>query len=633
MGAEWSNWCADTSGDLASTIVSEAYDTYTERATETYSLAVGYLANLATISLEASEFNVSFNYANPQATYTRPTKPDLDDDDLAFHDPGSNLPDAPSFGGAAVAIPAAPEWDDVSAPTLLFGKRPNAPVLAEPKAPADSAELVIPVSPDYDYPTPPTYESLNLPASPSLNLPMWAQARPDLAEPDFAENWTFNAEAYTSTFVGYLTDTLVPMIREPNGLPLALERLLFERARSRIEVEANRAVDQAHNDLGNRGFDIPQGVLFDQTRSIRQGAQNSIAEASRDVTIAKLQADLEQQRFAITQASALEGTLIQLYSVRQQYALEAAKYQRDSALAVLNYRVQVLGFRLQQYQVDAQVYASLIQAELAKLEVYKAELDGQRLIGEINQQLLQRYLGGLQAVQTMAGIYKTDVDAVRVQADIQMQAIEKYKAKVDAYSARWQAYGSEVQGYSAANQAEVSKVDAYRTLVDATAKRVDAWSTAANVEVRKAELDVNVYDTQVKAWTTNLQKLTALLDVERARLSAVGQSWDAQARVYTASADVESAASAAADRSFQLGLASEQARVDTQLKVADMKIKDAEFLAQQMVEIQKAIAQISSQLAASTMSAVNYGASVSSSKGKSMSCSTNFSFSGETADA
>lgn len=626
-------WCPDLSGDTAATLVGSAHDTFMQRSTQTFSLALQYLQDLGTVSLEPTNFSVSYNYANPQATYTRPAKPDLDNGDLAFHGPDGSLPDAPSFSGGAIAIPNAPSWDDITAPLLLFGNRPNTPTVPVPTEPANSQELTIPVRPDYELPPLPTFQSLNLPDVPVINLPAWAAERPDLAEPSIVENWTFDYEAYTGTLVETLVETLKPMIREPNGLPLALERALFERNRSRIEVEANRAVDQAYNDLGNRGFDIPQGVVFDQARSIRQGAQNSIAEASRDITIEKLKADLEQQRFAITQGAALEATLIQLYSTQQQYALEAARFGRDTALAVFDARIKIMQFRLQAYQTDAQVYRDLIQAELAKVEVYKAELDGQRLIGEINAQLLQRYQGQLQAVQIMADLYKTDVDTVRVQADIQMQAIEKYKARIDAYTARWGAFSSEVQAYASANQVEVTKADVYRSMVDANAKRVDAWSTAANVEVRKRELDISVFSAELDGWKTYTQRLQAMLDVERARLAAVGQSWDAQARMYAASASVEESASAAADRSFNLGLESERARVDTQLKVADMKIKDSEFLAQQMVEIQKAIAQIASQLAASTMSAVNYGASVSSSRSKGNSCSSNFSFSGEIAGA
>ena len=73
--------------------------------------------------------------------------------------------------------------------------------------------------------------------------------------------------------------------------------------------------------------------------------------------------------------------------------------------------------------------------------------------------------------------------------------------------------------------------------------------------------------------------------------------------------------------------------MDTELKNAEMMIGQARFLLAQAIEIQKAKSQISSQLAASTMSAVSYGASVSSGMSSSRSCSTNFSFSGEIMDA
>ncbi|MFT3756263.1 MAG: hypothetical protein QM769_10030 [Pseudoxanthomonas sp.] len=126
--------------------------------------------------------------------------------------------------------------------------------------------------------------------------------------------------------------------------------------------------------------------------------------------------------------------------------------------------------------------------------------------------------------------------------------------------------------------------------------------------------------------------MQALLQAEQTRLGAVANSVGAQTQLFSAEAQVEVIAFAANDRSFELDLSRERARVDTQLKQADMNINQLQFLLSQMVEVAKAKAQIASQLAASTMSAVNYGASVSSSS-NSQSCSTNFSFSGETGDA
>lgn len=110
-------------------------------------------------------------------------------------------------------------------------------------------------------------------------------------------------------------------------------------------------------------------------------------------------------------------------------------------------------------------------------------------------------------------------------------------------------------------------------------------------------------------------------------------SADAQARMYAADAQVETAASAAADRTFELGLRKDEADLNAQLKRADMLIEQARFIQSQLTEIKKSKAQISSQLAASTMSAVNYSAGVSSSVSKGQSCSTSFNFNGDVGDA
>lgn len=211
--------------------------------------------------------------------------------------------------------------------------------------------------------------------------------------------------------------------------------------------------------------------------------------------------------------------------------------------------------------------------------------------------------------------------------------IDKYRAQVDAYEARWRAHVAEWQGYTASVEGEGKRADLYRTLVDANAKRVDAWAASNNMQFEAERLRMAQHGVDLDVWRAGITRWDATLSGERARLAAVGQAFDAKARIYSADAGVEQAASAAADRSFELGLARERADVDVQLQQAQMRIQQMLGLLAQSAEIQRAKAQISSQLAASTMSAVNYGASVSSGRSKSNSCSQNYSFQGEIADA
>lgn len=624
-------WCPIVMGS-ADTLVGLAHDKFMDLGVQTYKLAVQNLDGLNDINLAPYEFNVSFDYADPQATFQRPEKPTIDMSQLAFRDPGVSIGEAPTFNPTHVSIEAPPEMD-AEVPTLNFGPRPGSPTIPLPLEPADPAAIVMPVAPDYELPPVPTLQQLNLPDVPEIQLPEATFERPVWVDPPFQQDWHFTPEPYTKVLVDDIVNTLRPMIVGSDALPAYIEQALWERGRSRIELETERAVDSAFADFAARGFSEPQGQLSARVLELRQTGQNATAEVTRDVLIRKFELAYEQQRFAITQGAALEGSLISLHFEEQRYLLEAARFQFESALAVVNYQIQVFNTKMMGYQTDAQVFRDRIQAALTRVELYRAQLEGVKALGELNVQQVNLYEAQLQAVRSMAEFYRTQVETVKVQADINMQGIEKYKAQLQAYEQRWRAYVAEWQGYGAGVDAESKRVDIYKALVEANAKRVDAWAASSNMKVEMARLEQQSYAVSVSAWRTRLERLQAMLNAEVARLQATATSVRAQADLFQAEAQVETAASAAADRSFELGLRREQADVETQLKSAQMQIQQVEFLLSQIIEIQRAKAQISSQLAASTMSAVSYGASVSSSVGNSRSCSTNFSFTGEVIDA
>lgn len=625
-------WCPPYTGGTADVYVDTAHTLFLNRGTEVYNLAMNDIARLLPTWLQPVDFNIDFHTADPQATFVRPQRPELDDAALAFRDPNVPITPAPTFTPTPLVAREAPIVD-VTAPELAFGPRPDTPNIPIPAAPVPADELVMPVMDGYVLPAVPTLQSLALPEAPAVTLPEMTLERPTLVDPPFNQTWSFTPEPYTRVLVDQLVDTLRPMITGSAALPVAIEQALYERGLGRITRETQAQVDQAYSEFAARGFTEPTGMLNARIIALRQSGQTAAAEASRDVMIRHFELMYEQQRFAITQGAALEGVLINLHIEEQRFLLEAAKFQMDAALAVVNYRVQVFNAQMQAYATEAQVVRDRIQAELSKIEIYRAQLEGVRVLGELNTQQTQLYEAQLRGVQALVDVYKTKVEAVRVRADVDMQAIEKYKAELQAYNERWNAYVAEWRGYSASVEGESKRVDIFRSLVDMQAKRVDAWATSTNVDIERARLEQQAYGVQMQGWEAQITRLRAALAAEQARLSAVATSADAQARMYSADAQVEVAASAAADRTFELGLRKDEADLNAQLKRADMLIEQARFIQSQLTEIKKSKAQISSQLAASTMSAVNYSAGVSSSVSKGQSCSTSFNFNGEVGDA
>ncbi|MBT9153385.1 MAG: hypothetical protein DDT39_00042 [Firmicutes bacterium] len=417
------------------------------------------------------------------------------------------------------------------------------------------------------------------------------------------------------------------------GLPAAIEDAIYERGRARIDVEVGRAVQEIVDEFGARGFSEPQPILAARIERVRQDGQNRAAEQARDVVIQATQIEIENLRFAVQQGIALETTFANLHVEEQRLLLAAAQFIRDSSISVLNAKINLFNARLQGYQTDAQVYAERVRSEMAKAEVYRAEIEGARVRGDINQQRVALYGEQVRTVGVLADVYRTQVQAVQAEVEANTQQIEGYRAEVQAYSERWRAHVSEWEGYRAAVAAEGQRVDVYDTMARTFATRVQAWDRTQQTKFDRERLRIAQHGQSLQVWDADLRAVLAGLQAQQARVGAAAQGASAVAQIYAADASVSSAESAAHDRKFELGLARERAVVDTELQAAQARIQENIQLLTLLARARETMAQVFSQLTASTMSAVSLSANIGTSTSQSTACSTNFSFSGEIGDA
>ena len=625
-----STWCLPPSSG-AYTLVGDAHDKFTRKGDDLYKLVVDQLGELDNTGISPVEFNITFDFDGQLTPFRRPDTPTLDANALQLQMPGDVAP-PPTFTAAPIDGTLPPELT-AEAPTLTFGQKPDRPNITVPRAPDDPEPLDMPVAPNTSLPELPTFEQLNLPTLPDIDLPDFTSQLPQLVEPPFDDNWTFQPQPYVSQLKDQLFGTIEMMLQAKAALPEAIEAAIFQKGRSRQEIETGREVDQALAEFAARGWNQPNGILTAQVRDIRQRGQDRIAEFNRDAVVKQFEETLANLRLALAQGAALEGVYINLHVEEQRFALEAARFAREATRAVLQYRLSVFQTRMQGYQIEAQVLRDRIQSELAKIEIFKAQLDGERLRGEINEQRVRLYAEQIRAVNLLADFYRTQVEAVKAKADVQRLVFDRYKVAMDGFDSRWRAYVSEWQGYSAGIEGEGKRADLYRTLVDAQGKRVDAWATGENLKIERERLRTQQFGQQLSAWQALIAKRESDLSAERARLAAVSSLVDAQARLYSASASVEQAASASSDRSFELGLARSRAQMEAGTKNADLMLQQAKFLTDQLLSVNDTKLKVGAQLTAASWSAVNYSAGVSASVGQSTSCSQNFSFNGEIMDA
>lgn len=624
-----SDYCPVLSADPAVIFADGGYSVFMSLAPKAFNDASRYASELTTIAIEPMDFTASFDFEGDLASFQRPPRPSIDGSAFDFRMP-AEPPAPPSFTPRDITLDPAPAFTTPE-PSIHIRPGPDTPVVAEPEAPPMPADLAMPVAPDYVLPDVPTMEQLNLPAAPSITLPTFEGQRPVFVEPEINENWSWDPTPYTSELLDKVKAKVELMMDGGLGLE-PIEAVLFQRGRARIDIEARRTIDTRIHEFAARGFSEPNGILNQAIDEILQGSLEAKAELNSTITIESYKELIQNVRFAVQNGIALEQVATNLHIQEQQLTLRAAEFMRETSLAILNARVTVFNARMAAYQTDAQVFATRIQAALAHVELYRAQLEGERIRGEINEQKVRIYGEQIRALGAMADFYRTQIQAVQAQAEVERTKIDRFKAMVDAYSARWRAYGEEVGAFKASMDAENTKATVHRNLVDAYATRVQAWGTTENNKVALERLAIDQNGQQIAVWRGQLERMLALIQGETARIGGHAQRADALARIYTADAGVETAASAATDRTFQLGLERENAEVNAALKAAEIRIQENIQLVGQLMDARKTQAQVMSQLAASAMSAMNFSASVSSSRSQSKSCASSVTWTGEAPD-
>lgn len=622
--------CAILIGDPAVNMVSTAYDKYTAFASQAYNLATREIGQLQGFNIAPVQFSVSYNLDDGIFGYQRPTAPTAPAD-LTYHAPAS-APDAPTVRLAPVAFDAAPSEPNNPAPVAREFTEPGNLTAKAPSGTITLKPVPTVMRPDYVLPSVPTLEKLNLPAAPTLNLPEFKGERPDTNLDVPVEDFSFTPEQYTSALLDKVSGRIGSMIDGDGGLPVAIAQALRDRAFAALDGQEYRAIQQATEEFGTRGFSEPNGMLRKTLNEVRQNNQNQRSAASRDIFIQEEAAAREDLKFAVTQGVALESQLIQSHNAYMQVSLSAAQAAQDMRLRVFEARVSLVNLNLQAYQVDAQVWREQLQGELAKLEVYRTELQALQVKGELNLQQVQLYEGQLRGVAQLAELYRTDLEAARLvvatnqqQIDLERAQIQNYAEQVNAYKAEWDTYATKLGSNTV-------KANIYNLVEQGFSTRLRGWSDAQQQKISQQQLSISEADLRERTWRGQLDKQLAEIRAETERLNAVDGIYRSKVAVYSASAQVETAASDANLRKLQLASERERSRTDVALRNAEIAINQMVEVNRLRVSVKQGIATVSSQLAASSMSAVNFSAGVHSGRSQSQSCSTGFSYSGSLDD-
>jgi len=90
-----------------------------------------------------------------------------------------------------------------------------------------------------------------------------------------------------------------------DGIPAALEQLIWERARAKDVIEAARMEEEAVAQFASRGFSMPPGVLANRVLQVQQDAANKSSTIARDLAIKQMEIAVDMVKFAIGEITKL----------------------------------------------------------------------------------------------------------------------------------------------------------------------------------------------------------------------------------------------------------------------------------------------------------------------------------------
>lgn len=527
-----------------------------------------------------------------------PAMPDIEDLPESFTVPGFD----PVVGGTPLDLSDAPAFT-AQAPTLNYPTFPAWQNVPMPSAP--DATL-------YDAPDKPTLAFADVPALRPIVLPMlptiikrtFDATAPeyDLATPETAFVW--DEAAYNERFVADLSVKLLAMLEGDLGLSAEIETALWERARERESVTALSATQATLADFASRGFTIPPGALAQRLDAIRQTQQNNSVTVSREIAIESFKQRIENVKFAVAQCLALEQLLWQIHEARMARAFEAQKLSVELPVTVFNALVSAFNARNQAFATQAAVFRDLISADMQELEQYKVAIEGQRLVGEINQQDVQIMTALDARVGEMTKLYLGEIQAFEALQRTEGLKFENWGREIQASTALVNQQTQQYVALGEAAKVEQGKVSLFEAQARAYAAEAGGFSSVKQLQIAELGAQNDSLKTQYAAYQAQIQHQASLAQQALARVDAMTKRYGAYTQQYVAEADVAKSASQQTIEQAKLELSAFMSEIELQTKQADYTLKRLGALADLQMKAAEMVGQVGAQIAAQAIGAV-----------------------------
>lgn len=511
-------------------------------------------------------------------------------------------------------------------------------------APTLDSSLTVPDTPTITYPDLPTLLALNtsitladlvLPSA-SFTLPTYNNILSTNFAAEFTTGRTLvpNPDDYGTQLVNRfypgLLDDYAQLHARINGilggtttaLTDSVDSHLYEALRTRLTTESSRAQQVLDDATLASGWEMPGLVRAAGLAKISQDLAVQLGAAALDVYGKRAERELQHLQFVMGLADKLHDSAITLFGnafAMQIQAFQAALTYGDTAskFAVTVYQLIQRDFEILSVLVDKQIaiYNALLQAELSKVEVTKAQLAVEQLKAELNHDLIAQYTAQLQGQETKVRLYQGQVSALEATLQARKLPLEAFQANVQAFEANAMAKKSEyelleaqISGDKAKLDGQLGKLQIYKTQADVFATQVDARSKKIAAQSQRNQQILEEFKTRLGA-EVDLTRMS--VDVAEHAL----HTYSAMANVFIAESDQKlNAAKFEFEKTLEdAKLELEQTRLDYDREFKSLEMEMTRVKA--TADISLAGAQVQAHVGASAMSVMNSMVQLSASAG------------------
>jgi hypothetical protein len=533
---------------------------------------------------------------------TKPTKPVVS---LGAR----NLPASPSISTPALSVGTAPTLTTAE-PTINLPAVPSPLDIDAPlKDFTITTDFDYPVAPTDELPTVPTLIDLSLPTLATIDLPVFDLDFPtsnSLVVPGMT--FSFSESAYSSDLLTSVKGELLSRLSGGTGLSPVVEQAIWDRGRDREQLASLQAERALLSERSQTGFSRPSGAALSALDQIVQDTQSKLIDLSREIMIKQAELEQENIKTSIQQTIALEDILVREYMAIAQRSFEVAKYIQDTQIEIFKMAVSKYTSEVEAYKSFSIAYTSRVQAELSKVEIFKAEIDAQKLIGDINEQNIKIYLAQLDGIKTNVETYKILVETVSERLKAEGLKLEIFKADIDAYAAQVKAKADEFSIYSEQIKGELAKVEVFDSSVKAFTSRIQAYASQADVSIKKAETETAIQGLNVKKYEADVEAFIKQVQADQLIYQSAVDIYRGESQLYIADAEVGKSAA-------ELSLKNSENTINQNKHTADIAIENARITLASLqasynatLEGKKAAGSIYQAIGSSSLAAVNVSA-------------------------